>query len=261
MPDITPTKTKPEKTNSPDSDILEARKILDLAWAELKNEKGEGKLCFPKKICWLNGAPGAGKGTQTDAIMQISNLTAPPIVTSSLFRSTKSKRLINAGILVGDNETFKLLLRKLINPKYKAGALVDGFPRSMVQAECLKDLHRRLMELHNMHLGSPDESNFPIPDFHIIVLYVNEATSVQRQLNRGKQMLDHNKKIEKLGAGTLQEPRITDLSETTARHRYRTFKQTTNKPLKALQNVFPYHFIDAHGSIEEVRDCIDEKLN
>jgi len=43
--------------------VADARKIMDGAWSSITNELGEGSLVFPREIFWLNGAPGAGKGT------------------------------------------------------------------------------------------------------------------------------------------------------------------------------------------------------
>ena len=52
-------------------------------------------LKFPAEIFWLNGAPGAGKGTQTEFIMEFRDLTEKPIIVSELLKSPKpEKRLM-----------------------------------------------------------------------------------------------------------------------------------------------------------------------
>ena len=260
MPDTAQTKMEPRVSKATISEINKARQMIDLVWEELEIDCGENKLCFPKKIFWLNGAPGAGKGTHTDFILKALNLGETPIVTSSLFHSPEAKRLMNAGQLVGDQETIKLLLQRLIDPRCHRGALVDGFPRSMIQVEFLKLLYQRLVSLHNAHLGSHEEPDIPHPEFHIIVLFVKEEESVKRQIHRGKKIMELNKEVEKSGRGTVQKARKTDLSEDKARHRYRTFEKVTYGPLQTLSGVFPYHFIDAHSSKKEVQDSIGDKL-
>ena len=52
-----------------DLEIKDAQLIFNRVWAKLEREHGLEKLRFPREIFWLNGAPGAGKGTQTRFIM------------------------------------------------------------------------------------------------------------------------------------------------------------------------------------------------
>ena len=67
-----------------DLEVKDAQIIFNSVWSALEKEIGEENLYFPKEIFWLNGAPGAGKGTNTDFIMKYRDLTAPPLVVSSL---------------------------------------------------------------------------------------------------------------------------------------------------------------------------------
>ncbi|MGB0743806.1 MAG: hypothetical protein ACPGSB_04705, partial [Opitutales bacterium] len=62
-----------------DLEVKDAQIIFNSVWTALEEELGEENLRFPKEIFWLNGAPGAGKGTNTDFIMQYRDLTAPPL--------------------------------------------------------------------------------------------------------------------------------------------------------------------------------------
>ena len=55
----------------------------------------------------------------------------------------------DAGMLVGDREVIEIMLRKLLDPVYKSGAVVDGFPRTKVQVECVKLLYQKLIEQRN----------------------------------------------------------------------------------------------------------------
>jgi adenylate kinase len=60
-----------------------------------------------------------------------------------------------------------------------------------------------------------------------MVLFVDEAESVARQLKRGRQVVAHNEEVTRSGGGELWEERATDSSETLARNRYRVFKEQT----------------------------------
>ena len=138
-----------------DLEVKDAQIIFNSVWSALEKEIGEENLHFPKEIFWLNGAPGAGKGTNTDFIMQYRDLTAPPLVVSSLLLSVEARKRIDAGLLAGDREVIEILLRKLIDPVYKSGAVVDGFPRTNVQVECVKLFYRKLTELSNIFNSTP----------------------------------------------------------------------------------------------------------
>ncbi|MFP4069230.1 MAG: nucleoside monophosphate kinase [Verrucomicrobiota bacterium] len=243
-----------------DLEVKDAQIIFNSVWSKLVEEFGEENLRFPKEIFWLNGAPGAGKGTNTEFIMQYRDLTAPPLVVSSLLDSPEAKKMKDAGMLVGDREVIEIMLRSLLDPVYRTGAVVDGFPRTKVQVECVKLLYNKLVELRNKYAHTLLSENFKKPHFHIVVLFVDEKESVRRQLNRGKEVLAHNEEVKESGVGEMLEVRPTDLDPEAALNRYRTFKEKTYGALKDLREIFFYHFINAHGPIDEVRRRIDEEL-
>ncbi len=245
-----------------DLEIKDAQLIFSSVWHDLESEFGLENLSFPREIFWLNGAPGAGKGTQTRFIMQYKGLTAPPIVISQLLTSHEAKRLKDAGMMVGDREVTALLFRRLLDPRNLSGVVVDGFPRTKVQVECLKLFYNRLDELRRNFYGTLHESRFPRPIFHIVVLYVDETISVHRQLHRGRKhrvSLRQDIPAEERDS-TLDDVRKTDLDPESARNRYRTFKEVTYPALASLREVFYYHFINAQDSIEKVQDRILDEL-
>lgn len=92
----------------------------------------------------LLGAPGAGKGTQ--APLLAARLGIPVVATGNLFRAavrdgtplgTEARRYMDAGQLVPDGITVRLLLERLARPDAAAGVILDGFPRTGVQAQAL----------------------------------------------------------------------------------------------------------------------------
>ena len=157
-----------------DLEVKDAQIIFNSVWTNILEEFGEENLRFPKEIFWLNGAPGAGKSTNTQFVMRYRDLTAPPLVVSTLLKSTDAEKMKDAGLLVGDREVIEIMLRKLIDPVYKSGAVVDGFPRTKVQVECLKLLYQKLIELRLKFKETLYSEHFKKPHFHIVVLFIDE---------------------------------------------------------------------------------------
>jgi adenylate kinase len=102
-------------------------------------KKGEGRM----KIIML-GAPGAGKGTQAKMIS--GEYGIPHISTGDIFRSNikngtelgkKAKTYMDAGQLVPDELTCDLVVDRIAQDDAKNGYVLDGFPRTIPQAEAL----------------------------------------------------------------------------------------------------------------------------
>jgi adenylate kinase len=94
----------------------------------------------------LLGPPGAGKGTQADTI--VSEFSIPHISTGDIFRQNikegtvlgkKAKEYMDQGLLVPDELTVDLVKDRLLKDDCKNGFLLDGFPRTIVQADALED--------------------------------------------------------------------------------------------------------------------------
>jgi adenylate kinase len=97
----------------------------------------------PKYIVLL-GPPGSGKGTQAARVSESLNL--PHVASGDLFRynldnktklGLEAEVYINRGELVPDDITIAMVLDRLSQPDCRAGALLDGFPRTLPQAEAL----------------------------------------------------------------------------------------------------------------------------
>ncbi len=239
-----------------DLEIKDAKVIFQTAWTELEASVGRQNLRFPKSIILLGGAPGSGKGTQTKFIMQARGFVGEPVVISSLLNTPEMKRIKDAGKLVGDREVISLLLKILIQQQYRDGALLDGFPRTNVQVEFVKLLVDQINELHGEFKGTNLAMHFRRPEIHVMVLFVEEKESVERQLKRGRDIQQQNEQVTVTGIGELQELRTTDLDIEAARHRYRVFKEQTWEALQSLREIYHYHFINARGTVEEVEKNI-----
>jgi adenylate kinase len=238
----------------------DASLIFESIWQDLEAEYGRENLRFPKEFILLGGAPGAGKGTNTAFISKSRGLTCPPVVISSLLDSPEAQALKNKGTMVGDREVVDLLLRELLKKQYHAGVIIDGFPRTNVQVDCLKLLVDKMHALRREFFNSPLSIYFRHPTIHIMVLFVDEKESIARQFKRGRETLLHNEEVRRAGIGTLREDRVTDHDEALARRRYQAFKEQTWEALESLKEIFHYHFINAQGPIESVEQNILKEL-
>ncbi len=244
------------KIDATDAAFEKAQAIFREAWARVASRVESGSERLPKEIIWLGGAPGAGKGTNTPFILRERGITAPPIVTSDLLNSPEMKRLKDSGNLVGDADVVRLLLDRLLEPAHATGVVVDGFPRTRVQVECVKLLHQRMLDLYIAHRGTPQAGLFPKPFFQIVVLYVEEAESVERQLKRGRQIIAHNQRVRETGVGQILEERVTDMNVEACRKRYQVFMEQTYGVLQTLKQFFHFHVINAQGDIASVERAI-----
>lgn len=120
------------------------------------------------KIVML-GAPGAGKGTQAQMIADEYHI--PHISTGDIFRlnikngtplGKEAKKYMDEGKLVPDELTVKLLLDRVAQDDCKDGYVLDGFPRTIPQAEVLTEALAKSGEKIDVAL------NIDVPDENII---------------------------------------------------------------------------------------------
>ena len=95
----------------------------------------------------LLGAPGAGKGTQAEKICEKFNI--PAISTGNIIRAAlkngtemglKAKAYMEAGQLVPDDVVIGIIKDRLVEDDCKNGFILDGFPRTIPQAQALEDM-------------------------------------------------------------------------------------------------------------------------
>ncbi len=118
------------------------------------------------KIIML-GAPGAGKGTQAEMICEKYGL--PHVSTGDIFRANikngtelgkEAKQYMDKGQLVPDELTVKILLDRVAQDDCKNGYVLDGFPRTIPQAEVLEDALNKLGDKidYAINVEVPDEN-------------------------------------------------------------------------------------------------------
>jgi adenylate kinase len=178
----------------------------------------------------LLGPPGAGKGTQAQIIA--GQLSVPAISTGDIFRAnvsgqtelgTQAKVYMDAGDLVPDEITVAMVKDRLAEPDAKAGFLLDGFPRTIAQAEQLRD---SLTELGN-RLDC------------VLELVVDEEELVRRLSGR-RMLVD--------GEWTQRD----DDKPETVRHRLSVYREQTAPLSGFYEEAGLLARVEAVGAIEEV---------
>lgn len=118
------------------------------------------------KIIML-GAPGAGKGTQAKMIAE--KYSIPHISTGDIFRANikngtelgmEAKKYMDQGLLVPDELTVRILLDRVAQEDCKNGYVLDGFPRTIPQAEVLDEALTKLGDKIDfaVNVDVPDEN-------------------------------------------------------------------------------------------------------
>lgn len=172
------------------------------------------------------GPPGSGKGTQAKLIAK--NYGLPQISTGDLFRALqtqdtdfarKVRQIMDAGGLVPDEDTIEMVKERLSEPDCVKGVILDGFPRTVVQARALDDLLKNTF----------NSSVRLVPVFD-----VSREEVVRRILERSK-----------------AEGRTDDTPEV-ANKRFEVYLKNTEPLIAYYTNKGVVVTIDASRSIEEV---------
>ena len=178
----------------------------------------------------LFGPPGAGKGTQATAMVENYNLHH--ISTGALLRKeiaagtelgALAKSLIEKGNLVPDEVVVEMIEHEFKTVKGVDGFLLDGFPRTIPQAEALDRM-----------LSKTSES-------------VTATVSI---------MIPDEMVIERIKGRALKEGRADDASEEIINTRIATYHAQTEPLIEYYTNAGKYHEADGVGAIEEIRDRI-----
>jgi adenylate kinase len=178
----------------------------------------------------LLGPPGAGKGTQAQIIA--GQLGVPAISTGDIFRANvsgqtelglKAKSYMDAGDLVPDEITVAMVRDRLAETDAKGGFLLDGFPRTIAQAE---QLRASLAELgHRLDC--------------VLELVVDEDELVRRL--SGRRMLVDGEWVQR-----------EDDKPETVRHRLQVYREQTSPLSGFYADEGLLTRIDAIGAVDEV---------
>ncbi|KAL6769636.1 hypothetical protein ACKKBG_A31795 [Auxenochlorella protothecoides x Auxenochlorella symbiontica] len=239
---------------------LKATILFEAGWRRVEEKWGDTYVC-PREVVWLNGAPGSGKGTNMPFIVKSRGLSRSVGMSQLLDGDPEIKSFIDRGELVPDALVLDALLNAVLNPEINdgAGLVIDGFPRTALQVDFVKLLHDRLLALSGRHADTAEAWRFPRPSFKVVILYVDEAESMRRQMRRAQIADLHNKRVADAGTGEVWDVRTTDINEQLCRRRYQVFKMHYQTILR-LKQFFPFSLIDAMGTPEECRQQIMREL-
>jgi adenylate kinase len=177
------------------------------------------------------GPPGAGKGTQANLISEEFNI--PHLSTGEIFRTAiknetplgkEVKSILDAGELVPDEKVVGLVEEELKNDKYQDGYILDGFPRTVNQAEAFD----KFLEKNGQQLDA------------FLQLEVPEKELVKRILSRG-------------------EGRSDDTPEK-VKNRLEVYRNETEPVLNYYKSQDVVESINGVGTIEEIFERIKNSL-
>ncbi len=178
----------------------------------------------------LFGPPGAGKGTQSQHLVEKYNLIH--ISTGDLLRAErkaetplgkKAEEYMSKGNLVPDEVVIGMIENKLKENTGAKGIIFDGFPRTTNQAEALD----QLLKSHNESINA------------VLSLHVDEEELVKRLLERGK-----------------TSGRVDDQKEDLIRNRVQVYRNETEIVADYYKKQDKLHVIEGVGQIDEITAAI-----
>lgn len=212
----------------------------------------------------LLGAPGAGKGTQAQFITE--KFAIPQISTGDMLRAAvkaeselglKVKEVMSSGALVSDDIIIALIRDRIQQEDCRNGFLLDGFPRTIPQAQALKD--------EGIHIDYVVEID--VDDEEIIERLsgrrIHEPSGRVYHLKYSPPKVDM--KDDETGEPLIQR---SDDQEETVRHRLEVYQEQTS-PLVAYyrdwartesEKAPSYVRVKGVGSMEDIRDSIFAQL-
>lgn len=208
----------------------------------------------------LLGAPGAGKGTQAETLMDLYNI--PSISTGNILRDQiakqtilgkKAKEYIDLGQLVPDLFVIELIRNRITKADCDSGMILDGFPRTIAQAEALDPILKELGKEIDYVI------DVEVPH-HVIV----ERMAGRTVCSKCGASYHNRNKIEKVVGicdfcgGKLQQ-RIDDKEET-VRERLEIYTNQTAPLIGYYKDQGKLLVIDGLGEVETVRERLKDAL-
>lgn len=208
----------------------------------------------------LLGPPGAGKGTQAAKI--IEEYSVPHISTGDIFRKNlkegtplgiKAKEYMDQGLLVPDELVVDLVKDRLLEEDCKDGFMLDGFPRTVLQAESLEEELTRLGQTLNavININVDAELLFKRLTGRRICKSCGATYHVYFNPTKSEGLCD------KCGGELYQRD---DDQETTVRKRLEVYQDQTQPLIDYYKNKGTLVDIDGVGEIDDVFSRINASL-
>ena len=202
-----------------------------IRWTERKQKKNLAGLIWGEKmILVLFGPPGAGKGTQADALkdkLNLLHLSTGDILREEVAKESElglmAKKFMEAGELVTDELIIGMIKNKITSESSGKGFLLDGFPRTISQAHALDEMLRaNTLKVDN-----------------VVSLEVDDSVLIERLLLRGR----------------------SDDNEETIKNRLEVYKNQTLPIKEYYRNLDILVEIKGDDSVEIVSENIFKALN
>lgn len=221
---------------------------------EILHETGDQYVRFPPTIILVTGPPGSGKGTVAPYLSSYLGLNTPVLaLQNALARHPAARTVMEEGVLITDRIVIGILLRELLSPAYAEGAIIIGFPRTSVQAEIVLCLHSYMNDNRDKCALT---GTLRRPLIRVLHLHVSEDVSIQRQLARGEELREQNRRLVERGSDKQVPLRSTDFSPTLARLKYTKYMSATADALRVLATRLPFNIVDADRPETDVRDAV-----
>merc|ERR1719444_482258 len=158
-----------QQVAAPSTALEQSKDVLsvdDRIAAEIESEKQKFATYWPRSILILFGPPGAGKGThgpKIEDMMGIPQLSTGDMLRAAVAAGTevgkKAKAVMAAGGLVSDDIVVGIIRDRIKEDDCKYGFILDGFPRTVAQAEALDEMLAQdgAAVTKVVELGVPDE--------------------------------------------------------------------------------------------------------
>lgn len=198
------------------------------------------------------GAPGAGKGTQ--AKRTVDKYRIPQISTGDMLRDAvakgtelgrRAKEYMDRGDLVPDEIVIGIVKDRLQQPDCKKGFILDGFPRTLAQAEALDEILKELNKKIDAVI------NIAVPEEEVVkrITYRRTCKNCGAVYHLIYAPPRRNNKCDKCGGELYQRD---DDKEETVRERYRVYKQNTEPLVDYYRKKKVLYDIDGTKDIEGV---------
>lgn len=208
----------------------------------------------------MMGPPGAGKGTQAARLVKKYNV--PQISTGDMFRAAvkegtalglKAKAYMDAGSLVPDEVTIGIVRERLAKDDCKGGFILDGFPRTVEQADALAKILDELGKKISCVL------NISVPADYLVERAVGRR--ICRKCGATYHVKFHAPKAENVcdSCGGELYQRADDNAETMTK-RLAAYEASTRPLIDYYKSAGVYHEIDGRQSIDEVTEEIERVL-
>jgi adenylate kinase len=204
------------------------------------------------KIIVLIGAPGAGKGTQARILQERRGI--PQISTGDMFREMKTldtplakevQAIMASGQLISDDITYRIVKERTSKPDTERSYVLDGYPRTSVQAEQLEDLAKEQnKEIEAIEVDVPEDELFRRLTGRRSCPVCGEIYNIYSKPPKSDNVCDFHPDV--------QLSHRADDHEDTVRTRLETYKANTAPLLDYYQRTGRLKKVDGTRDIEEI---------